>query len=75
VAQSYSQTLGSLFDAYYDSQDYGGDSRARLQAGLLLFSLFNANDMLFFNLKKPPRNLGYGGHIRHRFRFSHVTVT
>jgi hypothetical protein len=33
VAQLYSQTLGSLFVAYYDSQGYGGGIRTRLHRG------------------------------------------
>jgi hypothetical protein len=33
VAQLYSQALGSLFVASYDSQGYGGDIRPRLHTG------------------------------------------
>jgi hypothetical protein len=34
VAQLYPQALGSLFNASYDSQGYGGAIRTRLHAGL-----------------------------------------
>jgi hypothetical protein len=33
VAQLYSQALGSLFVAFYDSQGYGGGIRPRLHTG------------------------------------------
>jgi hypothetical protein len=35
VAQLYSQALGSIFVASYDSQGYGGIIRTRLHAGIL----------------------------------------
>jgi hypothetical protein len=36
VAQLYSQTLGSFFIAFYDSQGYGGGIRTGLHTGLTL---------------------------------------
>jgi hypothetical protein len=60
VAQLYSQALGSLSVAFYDSQDYGGSMLARLHSGgkmghadrikafPLTECIFNRAEILFF---------------------------
>jgi lipopolysaccharide assembly outer membrane protein LptD (OstA) len=47
VAQLYPQALGSLFDASYDSQSYGGGIRTRLYAGNLPLTLANTVHLYF----------------------------
>jgi hypothetical protein len=52
VTQLYSQALGSLFVAFYDSQGYGGGIRTRLHTSLLGLQV-KVKDMLRPTISRP----------------------